>query len=130
MFGSKPQGDSREGMTLIGEEAFFHGTLSVKGSLRVEGAFEGDISDAVEVEVGIKGRILGNVAAENVVDGETGRLVPPGDVAAMAAAVRELLDDDRRREAMGKAAGGKAPDMANPFACMLVITSGLLLIPA
>jgi len=67
MFGSKPQGDSREGMTLIGEEAFFHGTLSVKGSLRVEGAFEGDISDAVEVEVGIKGRILGNVAAENVV---------------------------------------------------------------
>ena len=67
MFGSKPRGDSREGMTLIGEEAFFHGTLSVKGSLRVEGTFEGDISDAVEVEVGVKGRILGNVAAETVV---------------------------------------------------------------
>ncbi|OGR96037.1 MAG: hypothetical protein A2V88_13320 [Elusimicrobia bacterium RBG_16_66_12] len=67
MFGSAPRGDSREGMTLIGEEAFFHGTLSVKGSLRVEGTFEGDISDAVEIEVGVKGRILGNVAAETVV---------------------------------------------------------------
>jgi len=67
MFGSKPRGDSREGMTLIGEEAFFHGTLSVKGSLRVEGTFEGDIADAVEVDVGVKGRILGNVAAETVV---------------------------------------------------------------
>jgi len=67
MFGSKPRGDSREGMTLIGEEAFFHGTLSAKGSLRVEGTFEGDISDAADVEIGIKGRILGNVAAESVV---------------------------------------------------------------
>jgi cytoskeletal protein CcmA (bactofilin family) len=54
-------------MTLIGEEAFFHGALAVKGSLRVEGVFEGDISDAVDVEVGAHGRIVGNVAAETVV---------------------------------------------------------------
>ncbi|MEK7381831.1 MAG: polymer-forming cytoskeletal protein [Elusimicrobiota bacterium] len=54
-------------MTLIGEEAFFHGTLSAKGSLRVEGTFEGDISDAVDVEIGVRGRILGNVAAENII---------------------------------------------------------------
>jgi cytoskeletal protein CcmA (bactofilin family) len=67
VFGSKPRGDAREGMTLIGEEAFFHGALAVKGSLRVEGVFEGDISDAVDVEVGARGRILGNVAAETVV---------------------------------------------------------------
>ena len=66
MFGSKPR-DTREGMTLIGEEAFFHGALAVKGSLRVEGVFEGDISDAVDVEVGVHGRILGNVAAETLV---------------------------------------------------------------
>jgi cytoskeletal protein CcmA (bactofilin family) len=32
----------------------------------VEGVFEGDISDAVEVEVGVRGRILGNIAAESV----------------------------------------------------------------
>jgi cytoskeletal protein CcmA (bactofilin family) len=54
-------------MTLIGEEAYFHGTLAAKGSLRVEGTFEGDISDAVDVEVGIHGRVLGNVAAESLV---------------------------------------------------------------
>ncbi|MBI2384601.1 MAG: polymer-forming cytoskeletal protein [Elusimicrobia bacterium] len=68
MFGEKSgRGDAREGMTLISEDAFFHGTLVVKGSLRVEGAFEGDISDAVDVEVGAKGRVIGNLAAETVV---------------------------------------------------------------
>lgn len=68
MFGEKSaRGDAREGMTLISEDAFFHGSLVVKGSLRVEGAFEGDISDAVDVEIGVKGRVIGNVAAESVV---------------------------------------------------------------
>ena len=68
MFGEKGgRGDAREGMTLISEEAFFHGSLVVKGSLRIEGAFEGDISDAVDVEVGAKGRVIGNLAAETIV---------------------------------------------------------------
>lgn len=68
MFGEKgARGDAREGMTLISEDAFFHGSLVVKGSLRIEGAFEGDISDAVDVEVGAKGRVIGNVASETIV---------------------------------------------------------------
>lgn len=68
MFGEKGgRGDAREGMTLISEDAFFHGALVVKGSLRIEGAFEGDISDAVNVEVGAKGRVIGNIAAETIV---------------------------------------------------------------
>jgi cytoskeletal protein CcmA (bactofilin family) len=58
--------DNRESMTLIGEEAFVHGRLAAKGSLRVEGMVEGDITDAVVVEIGKKGRIQGNVAAESV----------------------------------------------------------------
>ncbi|MDD5656139.1 MAG: polymer-forming cytoskeletal protein [Elusimicrobia bacterium] len=58
--------DRGESMTLIGEEAYVHGTLTAKGSLRVEGVVEGDITDAVSVEVGKKGRIQGNVAAESV----------------------------------------------------------------
>ena len=78
MFGGKPLGDAREGMTLIAEEAFFHGSLVAKGSLRVEGRFEGDITDAVDVEVGAKGRVIGNVAAESVV--LAGEIV--GDVVA------------------------------------------------
>ena len=67
MFGTKTRGEAREGMTLIAEEAYFHGTLSAKGSLRIEGTFEGDITDAVDVEVGPKGRLLGDVAAESLV---------------------------------------------------------------
>ena len=58
--------DSRESMTLIGEEAYVHGMLAAKGSLRVEGSVEGDITDAVSVEIGRKGRVKGNVAAETV----------------------------------------------------------------
>jgi glycosyltransferase involved in cell wall biosynthesis len=35
--------------------------------------------------------------------GETGLLVPPGDVAALAGAIAELAGDQARREAMGRA---------------------------
>lgn len=68
MFGAgDKKTDAREGMTLIGEEAHFHGSLVAKGSLRVEGVFEGDITDAASVEIGARGRLTGNVAAESVV---------------------------------------------------------------
>jgi cytoskeletal protein CcmA (bactofilin family) len=68
MFDAKKEGrfDGNESMTLIGEEAYVHGQLAAKGSLRVEGSVEGDITDAVSVEIGKKGRVKGNVAAETV----------------------------------------------------------------
>ncbi|RMH80156.1 MAG: glycosyltransferase family 1 protein [Actinomyces sp.] len=43
-----------------------------------------------------------------VVDGETGRLVPVGDVAALTAAVADLVDDPRRRQEWGRAARRRA----------------------
>ena len=43
-------------------------------------------------------------ATEYVADGRTGRLVPPGDAAAMAAAALCLLADPARRKALGRAA--------------------------
>jgi cytoskeletal protein CcmA (bactofilin family) len=60
-------GEAGEHLTLVGEEAYFHGVLTAKGSLRVDGFVEGDVADAINVEVGKKGRVKGNIAAEAVV---------------------------------------------------------------
>lgn len=66
-----------EGLTLIGADAYFHGLLTVKGSLRVEGKVEGDITDAVAVDIGKGGKVKGNISAETLsVAGEvTGDIV-------------------------------------------------------
>ena len=45
---------------------------------------------------------------EIVADGETGRLVPVGDMDALAAAAEEILADEGRRRAMGEAAARRA----------------------
>jgi glycosyltransferase involved in cell wall biosynthesis len=42
--------------------------------------------------------------ADLIADGETGRLVPPRDPAALASAILELLDDPRTAERLGRAA--------------------------
>jgi L-malate glycosyltransferase len=47
-------------------------------------------------------------AADAVVDGETGRLVPPADPAALAAAIEELLADPARARRMGEAGRARA----------------------
>lgn len=39
---------------------------------------------------------------EMLVDGESGRLIPPGDARALAAAVIELLEDEARRRRLGE----------------------------
>jgi glycosyltransferase involved in cell wall biosynthesis len=41
---------------------------------------------------------------ELVTDGKSGLLTPPGDVAALAAAIRRLHDDPALRERLGRAA--------------------------
>jgi len=48
---------------------------------------------------------------EEVIDGETGRVVAPDDAHALAAAVTELVADDARRDEMGRRARAIAEEM-------------------
>ncbi|MBI5210059.1 MAG: polymer-forming cytoskeletal protein [Elusimicrobia bacterium] len=91
MFNGKGSGTAggEEGLTVIGAEARFHGVLNVKGSIRIEGCVEGDVTDATSVEIGKGGRVKGNVVAE--VLSVAGEIV--GDVTAARSV--ELLKDCR-----------------------------------
>lgn len=51
---------------------------------------------------------------EIIRDGQTGRLVPPGDAAALARTARELLDDPAERERLGAAAAADVRDRYAP----------------
>ncbi|MFH2202757.1 MAG: polymer-forming cytoskeletal protein [Elusimicrobiota bacterium] len=53
-------------LTVIGPEAYFHGVITVRGSLRIEGEVEGNVHEANEVTVASNGRIKGDVCAEFV----------------------------------------------------------------
>ncbi|MBI5883317.1 MAG: polymer-forming cytoskeletal protein [Elusimicrobia bacterium] len=86
--GSRSSG-AADSFTVIGGEARFHGVLSVKGAVRVEGAVEGDITDATTVEIGKAGRVKGNIAAEAL--SIAGEVV--GDVTASRSV--ELLKESR-----------------------------------
>ena len=81
--------DSGEVVSVIGPEAYFQGTLTVKGSLRVDGRVEGSVSEAKSVIIGSGGKIIGDVSAESAVVG--------GEVKGNLSAVKftELLSGAR-----------------------------------
>jgi L-malate glycosyltransferase len=56
--------------------------------------------------------------ADAVEEGTTGLLVPPRDAAALAAALRRLLDDPSRAEAMGEAGRVRARERYSPEASL------------
>lgn len=60
---------SGEHYSVVSAECYFQGTLSVQGSLRVDGTLEGAVDNARHVIIGMDGKVLGDVSAQIVVCG-------------------------------------------------------------
>lgn len=53
--------------SVIGQEAYFQGTLTAKGSLRIDGKMEGAVVDGHSVIIGETGKMAGDISAQSVV---------------------------------------------------------------
>ena len=73
----------------------------------------------------VVGSAVGGIP-EMIADGETGLLVPPGDDAALAAALGQLVDDPARRERFGRAGRERVATLFTPEGQMQALTSVLL----
>ena len=56
--------ETRNEDTIIGAEAYFQGTLTAKGSLKIDGRIDGSLADAKTVTIGKTGRIKGDISCE------------------------------------------------------------------
>jgi cytoskeletal protein CcmA (bactofilin family) len=56
-----------EADSTIGEDSFFEGKFSIRGSLRIDGRFEGQALMVDQLQVGPKGRVKTNIVATSVV---------------------------------------------------------------
>ncbi|MBI4801041.1 MAG: polymer-forming cytoskeletal protein [Elusimicrobia bacterium] len=56
--------EAKNSDTIIGQDAYFQGTLTAKGSLRIDGRIDGSIVDAKLVTVGKTGKIKGDVSCD------------------------------------------------------------------
>ena len=56
--------DTKNSDTVIGHDAYFQGTLTAKGSLRIDGRVDGSVVDAKFVTLGKTGKIKGDVSCE------------------------------------------------------------------
>jgi len=56
--------DAKNSDTIIGHEAYFQGTLTAKGSLRIDGRVDGAIVDGKLVTIGKTGKLKGDISCE------------------------------------------------------------------
>ena len=56
--------EAKNGDTVIGNEAYFQGTLTAKGSLRIDGRVDGSVVDAKTVTIGKSGKVKGDISCE------------------------------------------------------------------
>ncbi|HCJ65739.1 MAG TPA: hypothetical protein DHV62_00020 [Elusimicrobia bacterium] len=68
MFGKKTKKESPI-ESFIGQETIFQGTINTKGSLRIDGQWEGGNINAQGVIIGETGVVKGNLAAQSVIVG-------------------------------------------------------------
>jgi len=82
MFGGK----HAEGPTVVGEGAVIVGTLTARGRVQIDGVVEGSVKVQGQVSVGPKGRVEGDLLADDVaVGGEVkGRVVARGHLHVVA----------------------------------------------
>ena len=60
---------SGEHFCIVSAECYFRGTLSVQGSLRVDGRLEGSVDNARQVIIGHGDSIAGDISAQTVICG-------------------------------------------------------------
>ena len=87
--------ESKNGDTVIGNEAYFQGTLTAKGSLHIDGRIDGSIVDAKTVTIGKSGKVKGDISCEicNIRGEVRGNIVALEHVEALAGS---RLDGDIR----------------------------------
>lgn len=98
--------DLAEHVTLHGHVAAAPEQTRTAGCLLVTSVYEGQslaIAEAMARGCPAVSYDIAYGPAEMIVDGESGLLVPPGDVAALAAAVVGLLRDEERRDRFSRA---------------------------
>ena len=61
---SKALFETKNNDTIVGNEAFFEGTLTTKGSVLVDGQVKGSVFEAKTVSVGKNGKITGDINCE------------------------------------------------------------------
>jgi len=98
-----PSEDMPAANTVIGVDSSFRGTLMVRGTLRINGEFEGDILNCERLEIGehgimradvevkdavIEGRVYGNIRALGSIEMRSGARVE-GDLTGTTVAMEQ-----------------------------------------
>ena len=53
--------------TTIGKRSTFEGKFAVKGSLRIDGRFEGEALEVEKIHIGVKGKVRTDIIASSVI---------------------------------------------------------------
>ncbi len=110
---------SGEHFSVVSAECYFQGTLSVQGSLRVDGKLEGSVDNARQVIVGEGGKIIGDVTGQTVVCGgdiegnvcaEMVEVLAKASVKGDIRAQKMIVEEGGRIEGMCKIGGEKSAE--------------------